>query len=102
MEEIPEFNRFYEQNKNNNLAMFAVNYDALPAIEQKMLVQQFNIRYPSLRQDPAATLQLGNINAVPATFIFTPEGKLSHTLYGRQTSHSLTRAITQAYRSNVH
>ena len=91
LEEIPELNRFYEQNKHKNIALFAVNYDALPPELQHQLVKQYHIQYPALLRDPADALHLGEIQAVPVTFIFNPAGKLSNTLYGKQSIRSLTR-----------
>jgi thiol-disulfide isomerase/thioredoxin len=90
--EIKALNRFYARNKEK-VALFAVNYDAVPLKEQKYLAKKYQIQYPSLSRDPAKTLALGNINAVPATFIFNPEGKLIRTLYGEQTFRSLSRAM---------
>lgn len=94
VDEIAELNQFYEKNKNQNVAVFAVNYDAMSQSMQKRLVQQFDIRYPSLKHLSAQSLNLGNITAVPVTFVFNPQGKLSTTLYGGQTVASLKRAIT--------
>ena len=42
IDEIPELNRFYEQNKN--IALFAVNYDALQLDMQQKLIKQLDIR----------------------------------------------------------
>ncbi len=95
VDEIPELNRFYDANKQNNIAMYAVNYDALPINAQKILIKQFNIRYPSLKEDPSDTLRLGDIRGVPVTFVFNPQGELSDTLYGGQTMSSLRAAVAQ-------
>lgn len=92
VEEIPELNRFYEENKQN-IAIFAVNYDALPLTEQLQLIKQVGIKYPSLKEDPAETLQLGEIRGVPVTFVFNPQGKLVKTLYGSQTKHTLKKIV---------
>jgi thiol-disulfide isomerase/thioredoxin len=89
MAEIPELNRFYEDNKNSNVALFAVNYDGLPIAMQKKLIKQAGIQYPSLKQDPANALELGDIRGVPVTFVFNPEGELTKTLYGGQSARSL-------------
>lgn len=93
LEEIPELNRFYAQNKHKNIALFAVNYDALPRELQQQLIKQYNIHYPALLRDPAQALHLGEIRAVPVTFIFNPDGELSNTLYGKQSIKSLVRNI---------
>ncbi|MDI9817966.1 TlpA disulfide reductase family protein [Legionella sp. W10-070] len=95
IDEIAELNRFY-QHKKGQLALFAVNYDMLSLEEQLLLVKRYNIRYPSLEEDPARLLQLGDIPGVPATFIFNPKGKLSKTLYGPQTLASLNEAIASS------
>lgn len=93
IDEIPELNRFYEKNKLKNVALFAVNYDAIPLHMQQKLIKQLDIRYPSLTEDPATTLQLGDIRGVPVTFVFNPEGELTDALYGGQTRQSLQRAL---------
>lgn len=74
--------------------MFAVNYDALSLDEQKKLINQLGIRYPTLSENPAGPLRLGDIRGVPVTFVFNPEGELSDTLYGGQTVRSLSRAVS--------
>lgn len=94
--EIPEFNRFYKSHKNDPVALFAVNYDALPLFEQQTLIRKLNINYPNLIKNPANDLNLGEINGVPMTFIINPEGKLVKILYGGQTARSLNKAMTNA------
>ena len=92
LNEIPEFNRFYEENKN--VVLFAVNYDGVPPDAQKKLIQQFHIRYPSLSTDPARALQLGSISVVPMTFVFNPQGQLTYRLFGGQTMADLKHMIS--------
>ena len=92
--EIPELNHFYEINKDKNVVIFAVNYDAYPLGMQQKLIKQLDIRYPSLKQDPASDLQLGDIRGVPVTFVINPQGELSDVLYGGQSAASLQKAIT--------
>ena len=93
IEEIPELNRFYHSHKNDPVALYAVNYDALPNAEQKALIKRLNIRYPSLLQDPGEQLKLGDIRGVPVTFVFNPQGNLVKTLYGGQDMASLNKVI---------
>lgn len=93
IEEIPELNRFYHSHKNDPVALYAVNYDALPNAEQKALIKRLNIRYPSLLQDPGEQLKLGDIRGVPVTFVFNPQGNLVKTLYGGQNMASLNKVI---------
>lgn len=91
LEEISEFNQFYKNNKSR-VALFAVNFDDLSRARQSALIRKYNINYPSLKNNPAGQLNLGDIRGVPATFVFNPQGKLSATLYGPQTSKSLNKA----------
>lgn len=93
LDEISAFNQFYDENKNKNIAVFGVNYDGLPIREQLALIKKVGLHYPSLTTDPSDALKLGEIRAVPVTFIFNPEGKLHDVRYGKQTVASL---------SNVH
>jgi thiol-disulfide isomerase/thioredoxin len=93
IEEIPELNRFYHKHEQDKVALFAVNYDALPLYKQNNLIKKLNIQYPSLLKDPAFPLGLGDIPGVPVTFVFNPQGKLVHTLYGGQDSKTLEKAI---------
>lgn len=93
LDEIPEFNRFYEHHKNDNIALFAVNFDGLSIAEQKSLIKRFNIRYPSLVRDPSNDLSLGDIRGIPVTFVFNPKGQLVTTLYGGQTARTLTETM---------
>ncbi len=89
LNEIPELNHFYDVNKKDTVALFAVNYDGLPNEKQVQLASQFGIQYPSLSQDPALDLHLGDIEVLPVTFVFNPEGQLHDVLYGGQTMKRL-------------
>ena len=93
LDEIPEFNRFYQSHKKDSITLFAVNYDALPLWKQKNIIKRFNISYPNLLKDPATDLHLGDIKGVPVTFIFNPKGQLVKTLYGGQTVKTLDQIM---------
>lgn len=89
LNEIPELNRFFSHTKPETMALFSVNYDMLPINAQKQLIQEHHILYPGLKTDPAESLHLGDIRGIPVTFVFNPEGRLVHTLYGEQTAEAL-------------
>lgn len=93
LNEIKELNQFY-RNKKEKVALFAVNYDFLSSDEQLELIKKYHIHYPSLRTDPARQLGVGELRGVPATFVFTPRGQFSQTLYGEQTLQSLNNVLT--------
>jgi thiol-disulfide isomerase/thioredoxin len=101
LDEISALNRFYKENKERDVEVYAVNYDSLPLNRQQRLIKKFDIRYPSLKHSVASILHLGNIEVVPVTFVFNPEGELSTTLYGGQTVASLTEAMAVPFLGNV-
>lgn len=93
LDEIPELNRFYNSQKKNNVALFAVNYEALPLNQQAKLIKSFDIQYPSLSVDPAQELALGDIRGVPVTFVIDPTGRLVDALYGGQSMGQLKEVV---------
>jgi thiol-disulfide isomerase/thioredoxin len=101
LEEIAALNHFYHANKKN-IALFAVNYDALPKKALASQLREADIQFPSLTNESEHALQLGEISVVPVTFIFNPEGKLTNTLYGGQTSSSLNAIIHPKDASTSH
>ena len=93
IEEIPEFNRFYQKHQHDPVALYAVNYDMLSEREQKKIISSLHIKYPNLLHNPAKALRLGDITGVPITFVFNPKGDLVKTLYGGQTAKMLDKVI---------
>lgn len=94
VDEISELNRFYTANKDKNVAVFAVNYDAVPIYKQQRLIRKFSIRYPSLKMQSLAQLHLGDLSVVPVTYVFSPQGELITALYGGQTFHDFKAAMS--------
>lgn len=93
LDEIPELNRFYEANKKQAIALYAVNFDGLSETKQNSLSRRFKINYPSLLRDPSDALHLGDIRGIPVTFVINPQGELVKTLYGGQTAKSLQEVM---------
>lgn len=100
LHEIKELNHVYRHYKTSNVILFGVNAEGLPRFEQKKLIQQYNIDYPSLVEDPATYLNLGEIQGVPITFIFNPMGTLEATLYGQVTFRQLSRYLNHTSRGH--
>lgn len=91
--EIAEFNKLYTKH-SKDVAMFAVNFDALSAADQKDISKKYAIQYPTILQDSVNNLQLGDIPVIPMTFIFNPQGELATKLYGGQTLASLEKTLS--------
>lgn len=94
LDEIHELNAFYRHN-HEKVALYAVNYDGLSLQKQQQLIHDYQITYPSLRNNPAKSLELGALAGVPATYVFNPQGQWVDTLYGGQTRTTLNEAINQ-------
>lgn len=84
LDEIPVLNRFYALHKQEGIALFAVNFDTELTYGSKL-----NIKYPQIIEDPAQILHLGDVQSLPMTFVFNPNGQLYDVIHGGQTMVSL-------------
>ena len=91
--EIVELNCFVKSNQSK-VTMFAVNYDMVYNNAQIALAKKYQIDYLSI-VDPADELKLGEIQAVPATFIVNKEGELLKKLFGAQKCVDLKKLVEQ-------
>ena len=93
--EIPTFNHLY-QTHNNNLVVFGINFDDLPPNQLKKFMAKHNVQYPLLTSDLGKLFGIRNIATLPATFIISPEGKITNELYGEQKEHELLQVMQLA------
>lgn len=91
--EIPELNQFYLHNHNTNIVFYGVNYDQLPLDSLKYAINKVGIEFPVLTEDPNSLLNLGQITAIPVTFILNPEGVVAKTIVGPSTEQHLTQIL---------
>ena len=91
LREIPELNKFYATNKDQ-LAMFAVSFDALSHAQLSELQKKYNIQFPVIEHFDTDT-PMGRPNSLPATFIIAPDGTVAKQLLGEQSAESLTTAL---------
>lgn len=89
MQEVPELNRFYQNNQKKNIVMFGVNYDHLPGNSLKQAVQEGALAFPVLVEDPAEAWKLQGVMVLPTTFIINPQGKVVKKIIGLNTERSL-------------
>ena len=92
LEEIPQFNAFYKQHKDQ-VVMLGVNDDNLPLPKLKAAIDSVHIEYPVLQTDPAKTLGLPEIEVLPTTFVIDPQGKLVKQMAGSQSAADLERVM---------
>ena len=92
LSEIDTLNHFFAANKSK-IAVFNVNYEQLSERDLATLVRRLHIHYPTLCEDPADALHLGDIVVLPLTFVFNPKGQLVRRLYGEQNQAQLMACI---------
>jgi thiol-disulfide isomerase/thioredoxin len=93
MKEIPELNRFYKNNQNKNITVLGVNFEN-PSIDVLITdVKKSKITFPVLTSDPSNAWQIGDIAAIPMTFIINPQGKVVKQISGPVTEASLTSIL---------
>lgn len=97
--EIPELNSFYKHNKNKNVLVFGVNYDALQMPELKLVADKINIKFPVLLEDPKQVWDLDDTNVLPVTYIISPKGKMVKKILGPSTEDSLNDALQELKKS---
>ncbi len=89
-EEIPELN---ELEKEGTVRVIGADFDGSQGAALKEKVVALGIRFPVIEQSPFNHLGAKAPQALPATLIINPQGKLVDTLYGPQTRLTLERRI---------
>ncbi len=93
IEEIPELNSFYKNNQDSNVLIIGVNYDGLPNNVLREAIKKTGILFPVLQENPAQMWRLGEITALPTTFIINPDGIVVRKIIGPNTEQSLLKII---------
>ena len=91
-EEIPQLNAFYEAHQKENITILSVSYDQVDNSKLKAIIKKLGIKYPVLVSDPADHFRIKQIPGLPATYVFSPDGKLKQKLFGAQTLVALELA----------
>lgn len=89
--EIPELNAFYKRHHGIDAEVVGINFDGLPKKKLQGLKKRWKISYPILVREP--NFNIGVVENIPATFIFSPEGKLVKSLLGPQSEAKLASII---------
>jgi thiol-disulfide isomerase/thioredoxin len=100
VDEINTLNAFYRTHQKN-VYLFAVNMDEVEASQQIELARHFHLNYPSLDADKTRSALGQEISAVPATFVFSPEGIPQEARYGQLSQSSLAHLIRQKHSNQL-
>lgn len=94
--EIKTLNHFYKKHQDQ-VQLFAVNVDDASEQEQLQLAKHFRLIYPSLLASATYSfIGQHSISAVPATFVFSPQGTFKTVHYGQLTDATL-KQLTQEF-----
>ena len=91
LRELPELNEFHHL-YGDKVTLLGVSFDGLNNEELAALKQKYNIEFTLIQNEPAPNLPFAMPNALPATYIVTPEGEVKGPLLGEQTLQSLAAA----------
>ena len=99
-EEMPELNRFYKDNKDQNIVLYGVDYDHATTDRLKQLINKHHIQYPILIEDPAVIFKLDVAGIVPTTFIINPKGEVVKTIQGPTSAKALSNLLVALKNKN--
>ena len=100
-QEIAELNRFYQHNQDKNIVLYGVSYDHMPRQDLQNAMKRLHILYPVVLEDPAKIWALGEVEALPVTFIIGPDGEVAKKILGKSTEKSLLTTIRGLQKNNL-
>ena len=100
LKEIPEFNKLYMAGKKSNIQVLGVNFEEASDQQVKTFVGKYKILYPVLLEEFDVISQMGMIEALPKTFIVSPEGELVYQKLGMISQKLLLDVINQLKAGN--
>jgi thiol-disulfide isomerase/thioredoxin len=89
--EIPELNRIHQD--DTGVVVLGVNFDGLRGQALERLVEEMDVQFPVLLEDPAQRWGQPRPSVLPSTLVIDPDGELRDVLIGPQTYESLARAV---------
>ena len=93
LRELPELNQFASMTEGQNIRLYGVSFDRLDDKELEQLRSKFQIKFPLIKSEPPASLPIPRPQALPATFIIGPDGRMVRQLMGEQHAQSLLESI---------
>jgi len=76
LEEVPDLVNLYDKHKRKNLMVIGVVFDYKDVNEVKDYVDDMLMSYPIVLGDDTVTEQIGQMDVLPTTFIYNPQGRL--------------------------
>ncbi len=93
--EIPELNLLHSERSQTGAVVLGVNYDGLTGENLATLVEEMDIEFPVLVEDPRLRWAVDQPAVLPSTLIINPDGELEQILVGPQHYEDFIAAIGQ-------
>lgn len=74
--ELPELISLHEANKDKDIVVVGINFESISPEAVRAFVNDQAIPYPVLLSKPVRGTPLGEVPALPTTYIINPDGKL--------------------------
>ena len=95
IKEMPELERFYQQNKST-AQVWGVTFEDSDKDGILEYVERLGVTYPVLGYDQDPLTGYGKVTVLPTTFIIDPEGLFYHRFEGPVTAQDITEIIAKA------
>jgi thiol-disulfide isomerase/thioredoxin len=96
LKELPELERFYQQNRAT-AQLWGVTFEDSDKASIVEFVERLGITFPILGYGEDPLTGYGEVRVLPTTFLINPEGLFQHRFEGPITAQDITREI-EAYR----
>ena len=93
LNEIPELNGLHEAHKNSDLVVIGIAMDSGSAKSVANFARDHGIKYPIVLGSNETRQQLDKVEALPTSYLYSPEGKLVSHQQGEVTRESVETYI---------
>jgi peroxiredoxin len=94
IKELPDLVSLHEGNKEKDIVVVGINFEAIDNDRLKAFVAEKSIPYPVLSSKPIPMTPLGRVPALPTTYIIDPAGNVVAGEVGIVTREDLEAYIT--------
>ena len=95
LREMPELERFYQQNRET-AQVWGVSFEDGDKAAIRAYVERLGITFPILGYDQDPMTGYGEVNVLPTTFIIAPDGLFQHRFEGPITADDIATEISRA------
>lgn len=93
LEEMPELQSFHDQHAETDALVIGLNTEVLPPRKIAQFLDDYFITYPNFMVGPVNLTALGEVPALPTSFLISPEGNVEARQVGTVTREMIERFI---------